>query len=452
MRRISRLLPIFLLALAIAPQLSHAKKYTLEELLQKVNTEYPGVLAARHQLRSAETLVTQAKMNWMPQGDFSFFFTGNYDSCRDDTGATTTDCSVDMRSVLSRINGVAYGFDLTLLQPLYTFGKIESATKAAKAGVRVAEQQVEAAKQDVVYNAVRAYWGLKTTRAVRELIDEGLSKLKGWIDRIIEEMDGANKGGYTEADLARMKAALDSTELIRVDVNKNLLVADIGMKVLTNDDQADIDDSELRIAEVMDQPLSYFIEAAHANRPEAKMLNEAVIAAHHIKNWKIGELLPNFGLRVTSNYRGFAVTGDGASSLTQFLPANGIPVPMLVLNMPIDFGVRATRIQQAAADERAAVERRKWALGGIDVDVAGAYANYDEARTREKKLAHAEKVSRGWYSIVDRNMAQGLTTSTDARELTDAARTYFDFRIRHMQAINDTNVTLAWLKRTTGLK
>lgn len=452
MRRLSLLLSILVLASAFAPRASFAKKYTLEELLHKVNTDYPGVLAARHQLRSSQTLVTQAKMNWMPQGDFSFFFTGNYDSCRDSNGAITGDCTADMRSVLSRINGIAYGFDLTILQPLYTFGKIESATKAAKAGVRVAEAQVEAAKQDVVYNAIRAYWALKTTRAVRELIDEGLSKLKVWIDRIVEEMDGNNKGGYTEADLARMKAALDSTELIRVDVNKNLIVADVGLKVLTADDQADIDDSELQIAEVLDQPLSYFIDAAHANRPEAKMLGEAVTAAHYLKNWKIAEMLPNFGLRVTSNYRGFAVTGDGASASTQFLAANGIPVPMLVLNTPLDFGVRATRIQQAAAEERAAVERRKWALGGIDVEVAGAYANYEEARTREKKLAHAEKVSRGWYMIVDRNMAQGLTTSTDARELTDAARTYFDFRIRHMQAINDTNTTLAWLKRTTGLK
>src|SRR5262249_18495134 len=129
----------------------------------------------------------------------------------------------------------------------------------------------------------------------------------------------------------------------------------------------------------------------------------------YLKNWKIGELLPNLGLRITSSYRNYAAVDNGQSALVQFSPlSNGIPVPMLVLTQPLDFGVRATRYQQAAAEERAAIERRRYALGGIDVDIATAYANYDEARTRERKLAHAEKVARGWYGIVDRNMAQGL--------------------------------------------
>lgn len=172
-----------------------------------------------------------------------------------------------------------------------------------------------------------------------------------------------------------------------------------------------------------------------------------------LRYWKIAELLPNLGLRITSSYRNYAAVPGGLSALQQFSPlSNGIPVPMLVLNQPLDFGVRAARYQQAAAEERAAEERRRQALGGIEVEVATAYTSYDEARTRERKLAHAEKVARGWYGIVDRNMAPGLTVSTDARELTDAARTYFDFRIRHLQAIMDTNTTFAWLKRTTGLK
>jgi hypothetical protein len=41
---------------------------------------------------------------------------------------------------------------------------------------------------------------------------------------------------------------------------------------------------------------------------------------------------------------------------------------------------------------------------------------------------------------------------TEGRELTEAARAYFDFRLRHLQAIMDSNVTLAWLERTTGVE
>lgn len=458
MRRLTLLLSLPI-AVLLGPSSAHAKKYTLEEILNKVTVDYPGVLAARHAVRSSETLVSQAKYNWMPQGDVSFFLTGNYDACKDTTnvGSATynlaADCSLDTRGVFEKINGAAYGFDFNILQPIYTFGKIESATKAARAGVQASKEYLEVAKQDVVYNAIRAYWGLKWARAAKEIVDEGITKLTEWIDKITEEMEGANKGNYTEADLARMKTALDNTELIRNDIQRGLTVAQVGLRVLTEDADADVDDDELKVVSMMSEPLEYFQEAARSHRPEAKLLTTAITAAHHLKNWKIAELLPSLGLRITSSYRNYIATPGGLSALVQFSPlSNGIPVPMLVLNQPLDFGVRATRYQQASAEEKAAEERRRQAMGGIAVEVATAYTNYSEARTRELKLAHAEKVARGWYGIVDRNMAQGLTASTDARELTDAARTYFDFRIRHLQAIMDTNLTLAWLKRTTGLK
>ncbi len=432
--------------------IAHAKKYTLRELCTKVATEYPGVLAARHSLRASESLYKQARYSWMPTGDFSAFFTGNYDACKNDEGKAA-DCSEDHRSVKDHINGVSYGIDLNILQPIYTFGKIEAATGAAKAGIQASVQGIEAAKQDAVYNAIRAYWGLKWARAAKLVVEEGTTKLKEWIDKIAEELDGANKGNYTEADLARMKAALDGAELVLVDIQRGLTVALVGLQILTDDKEADIDDEELQVAAAAEQSLEYFEDAALRHRPETKMLEASVVAAKAFRKWRIADLLPTIGFRLTLSYRNYATVEGGLSALVQFSPlSSGIPVPMLVLNQPLDFGVRGARYMQADAEARVAEERRRQALGGIAVEVASAYANYDEARTRESKLSHAEKVARGWYVIVGHNMSQGLTVSTDARELTDAARTYFDFRIRHLQAIMDTNLTLAWLKRTTGME
>jgi outer membrane protein TolC len=59
-------------------------------------------------------------------------------------------------------------------------------------------------------------------------------------------------------------------------------------------------------------------------------------------------------------------------------------------------------------------------------------------------------VARGWYNVVDTNVTQGLMASTDARELVEAARTYFEFRLRRLQAIMDANTTWAALARATG--
>ncbi len=303
----------------------------------------------------------------------------------------------------------------------------------------------------MIVNAIRAYWGLKWARAARDVLEEGITKLKEWVTKVEDEMESSNKSNYTEADLARLKVALDNAEVVLLDIKRGLAVAVTGMKVLTGDPQADVDEGELDLTEATPRPVEYYEDAARMHRPEARMLDAGAQAAHWWKRWKFSEMLPDIGIASSFSY-GYAPSVDN--------PANGFLAHAntlgasfaLVAHSPLDFGVRLGRLAQAAADERAFRERRRQALGGISIEINKAYADYEEARQREKTLGHGEKVARGWYNIVDRNMSQGITISTDSRELTDAARTYFDFRIRHLQAILDTNMALSALHRVTGVE
>jgi outer membrane protein TolC len=129
--------------------------------------------------------------------------------------------------------------------------------------------------------------------------------------------------------------------------------------------------------------------------------------------------------------------------------ANGLGLGLVfVMRQPLDLPMRLARLKQASADERAAEARRRQALGGIAWDIDSAYANVVEARGRYERTRHAEKVARGWYHAMDDQIGN---TPGIGRDIADAARNYFELRLRHLQSIMDVNVSTAALRRAAGV-
>jgi outer membrane protein, multidrug efflux system len=457
---------------ALSSGSAEAARYTLGQLLAKVRVEYPGVIAAREGLASADAQLHQANRLWLPVGDLNFGITGSPSvQCQVTdplTGNTITkDANGAPISEKARLNhcdstggfdfrssdqflpthGVAFNLSLNLLQPLYTSGKIEAARSGARAGRDAAEDNVELARADVALNVARAYWGLKLARAIEGTIEEGRDKLKEWIATVEKNIAG-NAPTYTESDRARLRIAFDNLELVLIDVRRNLRIALAGLRVLVGEEDADVDEEEIDVVEIKELPLSFYEDEARLHRPEAKLLDAAMSASRSFKRLKLSELLPDFGLSASFSY-GYASAIDSPSnafmSHANFLGA-GL---FLVMHQPLDIGMRLARLEQARADERAMEARRKQALGGIAWDVAGSYANLEEARLRYERLGHAEKVARGWYSAMDSQIDSGGAQST--RDSAEAARNYFELRIRHLQAIMDVNLALAQLHRVTGV-
>jgi outer membrane protein TolC len=472
MRRV--LLICTLVAVGASP--AAARRYTLQELIARVESEYPGVVAGRAGVDVAEAQLAQAQRLWLPFGDASFFITGSPNvQCGQlqtvngvaDTPVFSKDQNYrqnhcDVTNVvnlqaqaggslydIAPIHGVLLNLSVNLIQPLYTFGKIEAAIGLAKSNLEAQQIGVKREKADVVFNAMRAYWGVKWARAAKATLDEGIDKLREWIQKIDDTMNGANAQKYTEGDLARLKVALDNAELLALDVKRGLRFAEYALKTLSNDQTADVDEDEIEISGGELKDLDYYQAMALGRRPEIKQLEAGMNVARFWRRLKLAEMLPDVALASNFTY-GFASSIDS--------PNNGfIPRPNVLgggfgftVRQPLDIGQRYGRFQEARSSERAAAARRDQARGGIQIEIAKAHADVEEARGREVKTKHGEKVCRGWYNAVDQSLQAGLLN--DTRELTDAARSYFDFRMRHLQSIFDANIAAAWLRRTTGVE
>src|SRR5205823_6051970 len=108
----------------------------------------------------------------------------------------------------------------------------------------------------------------------------------------------------------------------------------------------------------------------------------------------------------------------------------------LGLRQPLDLVQRWARFAHARADYRSFQAQRALALTGIGFQIAEAYANLAEARRRLGALDKGLHVSQGWLNAVRENIDAG---TAEARDLVDAARSYYDLRLRYYQAIFDVN-------------
>ena len=198
---------VTLAVVALVPRPCAARRYTLGELIATVNAYYPGVQAAREGVDAADAQLSQAARLWWPTGQLTFGFTGSPqvrcidpgtgkpwtqggNQARALSNCLSTDV-VDLRSgeQVLPYHGVAFNLGINLVQPLYTFGKIEAAKQAAAAGVDVARAQVDKDRAEVTFNVTRAYWLLKWARAATATLDDGISRLKEWIKKIDDDID-----------------------------------------------------------------------------------------------------------------------------------------------------------------------------------------------------------------------------------------------------------------------
>jgi outer membrane protein TolC len=465
--RLPLVLALGLLAVELTPRVAFARRYTLVELLARVNADYPGVRAARAGLEVAAAQQSMASRLRWPTGSADFWITGSPEThCQDlnvvavdpKSGAQTTttlNCAnTDNRGTLLRtdigrvlpVHGVALGVKANLTQPLYTFGKIDAARHAADAGAEQARAQMDKDRGEVALNAMRAYWGLKLARAAYATLDDGIGRLKEWVKKINDDIE-AGKSTYTETDLIRLKLALDQAQLVALDFDKGRDVALAGLRAVSGDPQADVDEEELDLADVAEQPLGWYEDAALSYRPDVRMLAAAGKGLRAAAELQRAQLWPDIGIIGSFNYSYVQSVDDPHNAFWNHPNSLGF---FLALGIHYDLQLpeHLAQLHKAHADESMLAERRRQALGGVAVEIE---TNWLEARATRRKaelLAHSEKVARGWYNAVDQSLQVGVAES---RDLVDAARNYFELRVRHLQSIMDVNMAAGQLKFSAGV-
>jgi outer membrane protein TolC len=184
----------------------------------------------------------------------------------------------------------AYIAGLSLIQPIYTGGKITAGKHLANIGTQVSEQKERLSRMDVISNADNAYW---TMVAVDGKIDM-LNAYMAQMDSIYAQTErSVNIGLATKNDLLRIEAR-------RSDIDYNLKKAKNGRemcrlslcRIIGVDSSTPITLTDTNIS--VSEPATLTNDIS--DRPELALLNLAVKANEQQVKMAKADYLPTVGL------------------------------------------------------------------------------------------------------------------------------------------------------------
>jgi outer membrane protein TolC len=442
---------------------AEAKKMTLPELLELARQASPGMQAAHAATDGSWAQVSEAKRNWLPQGSLlSILAPSPSVQCYETTvGDTIPNTAVRDPNNCVRTSSPEASIwhvnwsqpftrtEVTLIQPIYDFGKISAGVDAATAGVGVSQQKEAAARGDTEQNVRKAYWGLKLARDVLDMLDTG----SGYVDEGQSKIDSdleKGKGTAGVTDKLRMRTVRAEVDARILEAKRGQGLARDGLRALLGPQTSvdiDVDDEPFEPLEIKDHPVTYYEDLARANRPESRLVDYAVKAKDALADLERRKEYPDVVLIASGAFaRAQGVDNPQNAFVSHYFNSTTAGVAA-ALRMQLDLGPRLARATRTSAEAAEIGFRRSEALAGIQLEVRKAYGEMTEASARMKAVQKGQRAAKAWMAAVVQNFSLGLS---ETRDLTDALLAFFNMQYRYLQAVFDYNVAVASLTRVTG--
>jgi outer membrane protein len=348
-----------------------------------------------------------------------------------------------------KLHGVAiFGrMDFSVVQPLYTFGKIAYREEAAARNIKVKEAGVDAKKGEVIYQVSQAYYGLILAEQGKEAVKDARTYLSDTRERITRMLN-INSPNVKESDRYRLASYEGALEKYAAEAEEGSKVAYKALKALTNSSQ------EFRVPQDLPNPstppgrLDYYVRQAVELRPEFTQLKEGLVARQLLVDAAKADRYPSFFLAVVGQLAG---AGPGRRYnpdpyVVDYFNDNGA-LPFVGARWHFDFGIMKAKIGQAQAELNQLKYTERTALMGIPVEVAQDYGKVQESYKGSVGMEKAYVNARRWLVTSFSNFDMGLGKMDD---IFQAFERYGSFRGDYLQTLYDYNLAVAKLDKDTG--
>jgi outer membrane protein TolC len=349
---------------------------------------------------------------------------------------------------LSDLSAV-FGGNLTVIQPIYTFGKVAARQEAVQHGLHARQAQTRMQKADVAFEVARIYEGYLLARDAERFLDETIH----WLDSTLQGTEtklAENAGSTTERDVYRLQTAvgLASMGLHQAQAGKAQaqagLIAYLGLPV---GEQISVAEDDLLPIGRPPQDFPALVAMASERRPEIAALAAGQGALNALAKAESAGFAPD--IFVLAFLSGAYTPGrDWIQSRFIVDPLNNfVPGALLGLRWQFQGKMADARAQEQAA--RADVLRNlgRWAADGIPAEIRRAYEDVLRASKDIDVGSVAVGKAKRWMVQAGADYSVGFL---DIREVSDAVGAYVALRTAVMQSRFDYNVAMASLSKATG--
>lgn len=349
--------------------------------------------------------------------------------------------------------GPWYNIDFTVVRPLYTYGKIENYTDAAKNNIKLKQEDVRLVQAQVYLDVTRAYNGYLAASQAKYLFDDALNKLSASLsltERWVEE----GKGTVKASDIHALKTGIALVNRYMAEMKGNERIATAALKMLLaikTSDTIKLADTRLRPAELPEQALEQLQQVALKQRPEMAQVEAGLKARRALVAAKNAEMYPNVYTGVGGSFA-YSPERILTEDIAVYDPFNHAGLtPVLGLKWDWHSGVQKAKVKQEQAELDALVEKKAFALQGIPFQVAEQYHNVHSQYEMVAQLEEAAKSGRRWMISTYVEFEAGVA-GTEAEDVISALQAYVLAYGEYLRVVNEYNLSVARLQVVTGEK
>ncbi|MFP4154271.1 MAG: TolC family protein [Halothiobacillaceae bacterium] len=446
------ILGILLLACLFAGRVA-AEPLTLEQAVDMALAADPRIDEQRANVEAARALIDEVTGNRDPIVDLNLYAglalrkSGGFFANGSNRCSAGEDCA--LRDDAYDLDGLTptFGVELSIIKPLYTFGKIENYEIAARRNLAVEEGRVRLARGQAWLTVQRAWYGYLTASDTLSLLED--------IRRRVAEAEqdtrsGVDEGTMKMADLYALQTALALIDRFVAQAEAVREIALDGLKTITGIPRAqpvELADRHIRPVDAGEDALEDLVARALEGRPEMDMAEQGMSAMRAYVAARRAESRPDI-------YAGAVAVGqltpgrDRIDNPYLFDPLNfGAVTPVVGMRWNFQSGVDRARVSRAEAELQGVVAKARQAQVGIPFEVAEAYHRIRALRQEIEHLDSGARSARRWMVSGFMDYQAGIM---DAGSLADALRTYATTRAEYYSAINDYNMQVATLRHAMG--
>jgi outer membrane protein TolC len=339
--------------------------------------------------------------------------------------------------------------DTTIIQPLYTFGKIAENMKAAGHGIEVDRARKEQRRNEIAVKVKEYYYGLILAREVKELLLEVREDIEDARKKAVKLLDKGSSN-VDEADIYKLDTFGGEVGKYLAEVEKGESLALTALRARTGlpaDAPFDVATERLIPAEGPVPELDVYLETSRSSRPEYRQIREGLKAREALVEAARAARYPDIFLAGYLS-AAYAEKRDRVANpwiQDQFNHLWGGVA--LGLKWKIDFGITGAKVAEEQAQYGRLLHTRDFAETNIPLQIRKFHLDLTEADKGMKESKKAYANAKKWAVAALANFDFGIGP---AKDIFDALQEYAKMRAAYFQSIYNYNLALANLDYAVG--
>ena len=339
--------------------------------------------------------------------------------------------------------------DATLIQPLYTFGKIAENMKAATHGIEVDRSRKEQRANEIALKVREYYYGLMLARDSKELIlevQDDLDKARTTAQKLLDQ----GSASVDETDIYKLDAFSGEVAKYLEEAQKgeNLALAAIRARLgLPGNAAIEISSEQPAMDGDVVPDYDTFLEKARGRRPEFRQIAEGLKARSALVEAAKANYYPDIFL---GGLVSWAYAEDRDRINNPYIPDpfkhayGGIA---LGARWKLDFGITGSKVAGEQAQYNRLLSTKEFADTNIPLQIRKHYLELEEAQKSVADTRKAYTNAKKWAVAALANFDFGIGP---AKEIFDALQAYARMRAAYFQSIYNYRMAKANLAYASG--